>query len=378
MTRDTRRSKVRVVHVSSAHPAGDPRIFEKQCTSLAEAGYDVRLIATEEAPPHAAFPVVAYDRSDRRLVRMSIGVARAVLRAVRMRPTVVHLHDPELIPAVPALRLLGIKVVFDSHEHIAASMTNKTYLPSFLRKAARRASTWLVSLVDHTASAIVTATPAIAADFHNERTAVIQNFPILDQWASVDDAKRSSPQLVFIGGISEGRGVFQMLEAIERLGDSHDARLTLAGTVPPELLSQMEAHPGWRYAEFVGSLERPELAELLAQSTIGVVLFLPEPNHVKSQPTKMFEYMAAGLPVLASDYPLWRELVLPAGAGLLADPLDVDAIVRQASFLLDNPVESAQMGRHGRELVETTRNWRVEAEHLVSFYDDLSGATSAL
>ena len=139
----------------------------------------------------------------------------------------------------------------------------------------------------------------------------------------------------------------------------------------------MQEHPGWRHAEFLGSLDRPALAELLADSTIGVVLFLPEPNHVKSQPTKMFEYMAAGLPVLASDYPLWRELVLPAGAGRVVDPLDVEAIVREATFLLDHPSERAQMGRQGRRLVETTRNWRIEGERLVRFYDDLSGATEA-
>lgn len=376
MDRGLRRSSIRVVHVSSAHPAGDPRIFEKQCTALAEAGYDVRLVATEEAPPDAPFAVVALRRSDRRLVRMTVGVARAVLAAVRMRPTIVHLHDPELIPTVPLLRLLGIKVVFDSHEHIAASMANKPYLPRAVRGAARRATTLLVSFVDRSASGIVTATPAIAQDFRHVRTTVIQNFPILDQWSELDDEARTGRQFVFIGGITEGRGVFQMLEAAERLGTTHGARLKLAGTVSDELLSRMQAHPGWRFTEYVGMLERPELADLLAESTVGLVLFLPEPNHVNAQPTKMFEYMAAGVPVLASDYPLWRELVVSAGVGLVTDPLDVDGIVRAAASLLDNPVDSARMGRRGRELVEGTRNWRVEAQHLVEFYDELSGVAA--
>lgn len=376
MDRGSRRSRIRVVHVSSAHPAGDPRIFEKQCTALADAGYDVRLVATDEAPPGASFPVVALRRSSRRLVRMSLGVGRAILAAVRMRPRIVHLHDPELIPAVPVLRLLGIKVVFDSHEHIAASMTNKPYLPRAVRGAARRATTLLVSFVDRTASGIVTATPAIAQDFHHERTAVIQNFPILDQWTEVEEGARPGGQFVFIGGITEGRGVFQMLEAIERLGVTHDARLKLAGTVDDELLARMQAHPGWQFTEYVGMLERPELADLLAESTVGLVLFLPEPNHINAQPTKMFEYMAAGVPVLASDYPLWRELVVTAGAGVVTDPLDVDEIVRAAAGLLEDPLGSAAMGRRGRALVEGTQNWRVEAEHLVEFYDALSGAVA--
>ncbi len=374
MTRDRKRHDVRVVHVSSAHPADDPRIYEKMCTALAREGYDVRLIATGEAPAGAAFPVVAYERSDRRLVRMSLGMARAVLRAVRMRPDVVHLHDPELIPAVVFFRILGIHVIFDSHEHIAASMENKAYLPRGIRGVAQRASRWLVSLVDRTASGVVTATPAIAEDFGNPRRAVIQNFPILAQWTDVADGRRPAGRLVFIGGLTEGRGAFQMLDAMERLGATHGARLTIAGAASEDLLDRLREHPGWQYAEFVGMLDRTELAQLLAESTIGVVLFLPEPNHVYSQPTKMFEYMAAGLPVLASDYPLWRDLVVTTGVGVVADPLDGDAVVRAATQLLDAPTDAVLMGRRGREVVETTRNWAVEADKLVAYYDELTGA----
>jgi glycosyltransferase involved in cell wall biosynthesis len=376
MSPDTRRSRIRVVHVSSVHQAGDPRIFEKQCTSLRRAGYDVRLVATGQVPAHAELPVIAYRRSDHRVVRMTAGVARAVVRAVAMRPKVVHLHDPELIPAVPFLRLLGIKVVFDSHEHIVASMPSKAYLRAGVRKVVQRFSALLVAMVDRTASAVVVATPAIATEFHNPRTVVVQNFPVLDQWLDIGDRIRATNQLVYVGGITEGRGAFGMLDAIERLGESHGARLALAGPVAPELLSRMQQHPGWRHADYVGVLDRAQVADLLARSTIGVVLLLPEPNYLRSQPTKMFEYMAAGLPVLASDYPLWRELVLPAGTGAVADPLDVGSVVREAAHLLEHPEERAAMGRRGRELVETTRNWRVEAEHLVELYDELTGVTT--
>ena len=258
MTRDRKRHDVRVVHVSSAHPASDPRIYEKQCATLARAGYDVRLIATGHTPPNATFPVVAYRRSDRRLTRSStpVGVARAILRALLMRPSIVHLHDPELLAAVPLLRLLGVKVVFDAHEHIAASMANKTYLPVALRRTARRAAAGLVLLADPNSLSDRNGDARDRSEFHNERTAVIQNSHC---WRRCQDdvAQRSAARLVFIGGISEGRGVFQMLEAIEQLGDSHGARLTLAGTVPPELLARMQEHPGWRHAEFLGSLDRP-------------------------------------------------------------------------------------------------------------------------
>ena len=148
-----------------------------------DAGYDVRLIATGHAPANATFPVVAYRRSDRRLTRMSLGVARAVFRASSCDRRSCILHDPELIAAVPLFRLFGVKVVFDAHEHIAASMANKTILAGGSPPNRPSRGRWTGLAGRPNSLGIVTATPAIAADFHNERTAVIQNSPILAQWA---------------------------------------------------------------------------------------------------------------------------------------------------------------------------------------------------
>ncbi|QYX56780.1 glycosyltransferase [Roseovarius sp. SCSIO 43702] len=83
--------------------------------------------------------------------------------------------------------------------------------------------------------------------------------------------------------------------------------------------------------------------------------------------------MGAGLPVIASDFPLWRQIVDGAGCGLLADPQDPRAIARAMDWILDNPDEAEEMGRRGKHAVETTYNWPTEAEKLVAFYNERLG-----
>jgi glycosyltransferase involved in cell wall biosynthesis len=126
--------------------------------------------------------------------------------------------------------------------------------------------------------------------------------------------------------------------------------------------------PGWARVDFHGWADRPAVARILASCRGGLVLFHPEPNHVTAQPNKMFEYMAAGLPVIASDFPLWREIVDGAGCGLLVDPMDPAAIARAMQWIIDHPEEAAEMGRRGRAAVEHTYNWEAESTKLIELY----------
>lgn len=366
--------KRRVVHVSSVHLATDPRIFEKECRSLASSGYEVTLIATGAPPAHSDFPVQVLPRSQYRLVRMLAGSVRAVARAVRLRPDLVHLHDPELIPFIPLLRARRIKVIFDAHEDIPDTMQRKPYVGALSRRALVWFGRVLVAAADRGSNGIVVATPSIGEDFSHAPQCLVQNFPILDDWETAAP-EVARPRLVYVGGISEVRGAWQMMDMISDLGPRHGATLVLAGPVPAPLLDRLGEHPGWVHTEYVGVLDRQGVAQLLGTCTVGLVLFQPEPNHVNSQPTKMFEYMAAGLPVLGSDFPLWRELISGHGVGLLADPTDPAAITAKASELITDPAGAAAMGRRGREVVESTQNWRLEGARLVDFYRDLLGQT---
>ncbi len=124
--------------------------------------------------------------------------------------------------------------------------------------------------------------------------------------------------------------------------------------------------------DFHGYAEEDSVLRLLGASRIGLAVLHPEPNYLKGHPTKLFEYMAAGIPVVASDFPLWRGIVEGAGCGLLVDPLDVRSMASAIERLLRHPEEADAMGKRGREAVEKRYNWSIEEGKLLDFYHRLA------
>ena len=122
---------------------------------------------------------------------------------------------------------------------------------------------------------------------------------------------------------------------------------------------------------YTGKLNRKEVNELYGKARLGLVILLPAHNYVESLPIKMFEYMAAGLPFVASDFPLWKKIVEENNCGICVNPRDTNDVSEACRFLLDNPEKGQEMGCKGRELVMKKYNWNVEEEKLLEFYKNL-------
>ena len=328
-----------------------------------EAGGKIRIIDTGRPPATRA-------------ARMTLGVWR-MWRAVRTaRPRVVHFHDPELIPLGVILKCFGYSVIYDVHEDLPRQVLTKYWLPA----VARRPVSWAVSACEWLAArifdAIVPAEPIIARRFPPRKTTLVQNFPIPDELVLPDSipCRERPPHFAYIGGISVIRGVCEIIQAtgLTRGNDGQDARLSLAGAFqPPGLLDEVRSAPGWGQVDFHGWADRSQVAGILGNIQAGLAVLHPTPKYLDAWPTKMFEYMSVGLPVIVSDFPLWRGIVEDAGCGLLVDPLDPQAIADAMQWILDHPAEAEAMGRRGREAVEKHYNWETEAEKLVALYNKL-------
>ena len=365
----------KTIHLTSVHPPFDTRIFYKECRTLAQAGYEVVLVV-----PHDKNDVVdgvrirAVPKPKNRQERMTKTVWQIYKAAVAENANIYHFHDPELIPIGIMLKLRGKKAIYDVHEDVPKQILTKYWIPSFLRRTASASSSLFEKIGSKFFDGIVAATPTIADKFPLDKTAAVQNFPMLNELVTPDATPYPNRpnNIVYVGGITALRGIREMVQAVELLPETLNARLCLAGAFSPaELYDEICAMPGWGRVEFLGWQSREQVAALLGRVRAGLVLFHPAPNHCDAQPNKLFEYMSAGVPVIASDFPLWRKIVERAGCGLVADPLDPHAIASAIEWLLTHPDEAEAMGKRGQEAVRKLYNWEHEAKALINFYERL-------
>lgn len=370
---------INIVHVTTVHPRGDTRIRVREVGALAhDLAEPVALLvqdgqgdSIEEDGRIRIIDIGARPRG--RLARMMFGALRA-WRAVRaLRPRLVHFHDPELIPLGLLLRCAGYRVIYDAHEDLPRQALTKYWLPAMTR----RPVSWAMSAVEWLAvrglNAVVTAEPKIAERFPARKTTLAHNFPILNELVSPDVMPYSDrpPHFAYIGGITRLRGIMEMIDALHR-SPTEDIRLCLAGVFQPAgLRTDMEARPGWQRVDYAGWAGRAQVREILSKVRGGLVILHPTQKYRDAYPTKMFEYMAASLPVIVSDFPLWRRIVEQAGCGLLVDPQAPQAVAEAMQWILDHPAEAETMGQCGRAAVEQHYNWAPEAQKLLALYKQL-------
>lgn len=362
-------------HVTTAHRANDNRIFRKECTSLAEAGVKVALVAVaDESRLVDGVALRALPRRGSRLARMILGPMDAWRELRRLRPDVIHVHDPELIPLAVVWKLIHrSRFVFDAHEDLAKQVMGKPYIPANLRPTVRLFASALERAADRYADLIVAATPSIARLFTRSEVVLVQNFPWLRDFPTPTPVPEGTTAAVYVGGIAEARGALDMLEAISLAQTK--PRLVLAGPVATESLRQtLEKNPAVTYH---GLLPASEVPGVVDEGAVGMVLFHPLPNNLEAQPTKIFEYMAAERPFICSDFPFWRDLVGSYDCGLFVDPQDPVAIAEALDTLIADPELAARMGKNGRHAVEQKFVFENEAERLVAATRRLFSATGS-
>jgi glycosyltransferase involved in cell wall biosynthesis len=370
-----------VVHMTSVHSPEDIRIFHKEAVGLARAGFRVCLVATgekDELRQGVMLLSVPKTRTKRsripvaNILRRAVGTGfRVFLRAWASKARIVHYHDPELAPYALLLKVFGRRtVVKDAHEDFPKQIHSKPYIPDALKRVVAGAAWIMERAACLSADIVVAATPAIAESFPAGKTIVVQNFPLLGELATSTPTAICDrpPWIAYVGGITRIRSACEMVEAIGKVVYP-GARLKMAGAFEQTgLRERLGNAPGATRMDALGTLPRWAVADLLGHCRLGLVLYHPLPNHIEAQPNKLFEYMSAGIPVIASDFPLWRQLVEGVGCGILVDPLDPSAIAVAIDHLLAHPVEAEVMGRRGQEAVLARFNWGSEEKKLLEIY----------
>lgn len=362
---------MKICHFSSAHTDRDTRIVLKQCRTLAANGYDVSLVVPSSRGRHQfdgidIYPLRRYTRGK----RMVVGAFRAFRKALGVRAKVYHFHDPELLPYGLLLKIMGKKVIYDVHEDLAKDILDKEWINPWIRKPASKIFCLFERFCSRFFDAIVTATPSIRQGFRQDKSICVENFPIMDELSFGEAVSYESrpKQFVYVGGLSAIRCAREMVQALEKVADG-EVSLRIAGPFNSEELEVEVARSlGWAQVNYTKWADRREVARLLASARAGLVLFYPVANHVEARPNKLFEYMAAGLPVIASNFPAWRDIVERECCGLMVDPLSTDAIAGAMKWILENPDAASRMGESGRAAVRSKYNWESESFKLLEVY----------
>ena len=351
------------------------RIFAKECRALAAAGYDVHLVApgTEDETVHGVHVHAARPAGSGRLARMT-GTVAAVYRAARgLRAETYHVHDPELLLVALLLRARGARVIYDSHEHLPQQVLTKPWIPAPVRRPLAAVVNVVERLAARFMSAVVTAEPYVRTRFEGvDRPVVtVNNYPRLEEFPAADGNWSERERAVcYAGSITELRGAREMVDAAALA----DARLLLAGRFsPPGLRDELAARSGWDNVEVLGQVDRAGLANTMARARAGLVVLKPIPNYVEANPTKMFEYMSAGIPVVCSNFPAWVTIVERHGCGIWVDPQSPREIADAIEWILEHTDEAREMGNRGRRAVERLYNWEVEERTLLDLYERLAG-----
>ncbi|MBO6719038.1 MAG: glycosyltransferase family 4 protein [Rhizobiaceae bacterium] len=368
----TAKGGLKVLHLTTVHARHDQRILAKECAALRQAGHEVMLLVADGLGAEAWNGIQIHDVGARgqRLHRMTVLPWRALRRVRRLNPDVVHIHDPELLPVAVVLSMSGKLVVYDAHEDLPRSIKSKHWLPNWLLGTVSFIAERVENFCAGRMSAVVAATSPIAARFErpNRLVATIRNYPNLSNVPIVEPSPEPKT-FCYVGAISLHRGIMEMLRATHLAG----ARLILAGRFGDEQLqATVEKLPEWNNVEYLGVVPHEEVWPIMRRAHAGLLFLHPVRNYIDSLPVKLFEYMAAGLPVLASDYAGWPDIVRSNQTGYLADPLDAEAIARVMRRVLAEPKQAQKMGQLGRKLVLSGYSWANEANNLVKLYEQLA------
>ncbi len=372
----------KVCHITTVHPLLDTRIFYKECQTLARHGYDVSLIVQhDEGVVIDGVKIIPLPKPKNRFERFFSLSRKAYKLALNQKADVYHFHDPEILNWMVKLKKkTGAKLIYDIHENISEQILDKEWIPKFLRNFVSIIYKWREKKSLPFIDQVLVAEDSYLKIYKDcEEIEVIRNYPLISNQLLLNKVKikYGSPKLVYVGGVSRARGVLEMIQVVKILRHKFKGiQLKIAGSVEGEI--KFEINNLIKYLKlnnnviFCGRIPHPEALQLISEGSIGLSLLHPFPNYVESLPTKLFEYMTAGIPVVTSNFPLWEEIVEVNSCGICVNPLDPKEIAEAIEYLINHPEESREMGENGRKAVLEKYNWENESKKLLKVYETLT------
>lgn len=366
----------KVCHVTSVHESDDLRIFDKECISLAKnKDMKVYLVARGESRIEQGVSVIGAGEAPESRIKRALSFSKKVIdKAIDIDAEVYHLHDPELLMHVARLKKIGKKVIFDSHENTYEQIKIKTYIPGIVRGFVANKYLKKETKACLSADAVIIPSPVTEDHFFKgrcRRCVSVNNTPRLEEFyykfADCDPSENDA--VSYIGTLNEERGTENLIKGCFLAGK----RLILAGTVASDdFFNRIKGMKEYECVDYRGWCDRSQISEILAETRIGAntLMNIGQYKNSENLSTKVYEYMAAGIPVVMNDFEFAHNLNDEEQFCLLIDPESPEEIAEAIVRLEDNNLYR-RLSVNSRKLIKERFNWEEEERRLFDLYYDL-------
>jgi glycosyltransferase involved in cell wall biosynthesis len=366
--------KTSVCHITSVHSWNDIRIFQKECKSLVNEGFDVHLICQKKKDDSVeGVQIHGVRKPTSRIDRIFNLSKECYQKAVEVDSQLYHIHDPELLPVAIKLKKLGKLVVYDAHENTPASIIDKEWIPfQFVRNLVSKVFEKYELKVSKQLDAVISVAEPLLDRYNNNEKVLIRNLPILENFKGEvlsQELQKAEKGAVYAGGLTGARNIREMIDAV---GKSNQIQvLHLFGEWESnEYMTVCEQSEGWSKVCYWGFKDSKQVYTFLKEKgLIGLILFDKNiKNHKIALPNKAFEYMAAGLPILMSDIAYWKENF--HSVAKFTDPSSSGRISKCIDDMISNQKQLSERVEKGLNEVKIL-NWQTESQVLVGLYKRL-------
>ena len=374
----------KVCHLASHHKMNDMRIFEKECKSLANAGFDVSLIGfgekecTEILDGVQCIQLYCPIKNDLELLRKRNKLS--LKAALALDADIYHLHEPELLPVGRKLKKKGKIVIFDSHEFYGWQLKDNIHkikiikVPDVFMKVLGTLYMHYEKWVCRKLDAVVQVCTLNGRDYfaHRcKRSIFIRNLPNVSDYSRRSHIDFSNGlKIAMIGGITKERGVTQLIQATYQA----KASLALAGLFFPKTYEkELKDMPEYACVNYKGFLDKTGMFTVMEQSNIGAstLLHVGQYDKIDTFPTKVYDYMAMELPVILSNTVYAQRMNEKYRFAICVNPEDPEDLAQAIIWIQNHPEQAIEMGKNGRKAIIEEFNWEKESEKLVTFYKSL-------
>lgn len=364
-----------VMLANASHKPFDTRIFHREAITLCKAGYNVSIIIPSDfAGMKDGIEILAVPMPKRGWQQLFVCPWLIFRKAMkRNKAGIFHIHDSDLLMAGILLKVLGRKVVYDAHEDTPLQISYQHWIPEILRKPYALFYYLLEKLCGVLFDAVIVAEPVIGKYFPSKKTWLVRNFPSLEAFVPGQEISYShrKERLIYAGALTQVRGLFEMLEAAKIARERVSFEFMLGGKFsPPNLENKITGKYEVAYQSWIPF---EELVNLLKDSRAGIIIPHPILRYKTNYPVKLFEFMLAGLPVVASKEGVSADFVREANAGILVNPMDINEISEAIIWIFQHPDQAEAMGKRGQQLILDKYNWEHECPVLLKVFKSLSG-----